>query len=353
MTEPALTTYEREKYQEMYASGKYHDVNHGLRLLSEVTRASDAPNLIGKRVLDAGCGTGEAVLALHEAGADAYGFDIAGNCLKPEVVPRTDQFYLGCLWEMPLEIMGHFDYCFCADVMEHIPEEKVGAVFAQLFEACDTLYFRICTREEKFGHRVIGKDLHITVHEFEWWMKAAREAMPTALLAIRHDMEQAKDRFVMVVEHPGKIEYPVFRVNLERLRFRWGHPSQLARREKYGAVWKMYREVEEQLAVNPALAAQIRGGKFLRIFESIARVGPIHPLIIGIEEGPEATHNEYDPIFVVVGGQRLVALRALARSTPMPPWMETWDGFVRVRAKHEEDSWEDDTRAITLHPPLT
>jgi SAM-dependent methyltransferase len=88
----------------------------------------------GGRLLDAGCGTGGVLAWLRGAGpfTALAGADIAGEAIEfaRGQVPEAD------LRVAPLDAMGFddgaFDLVVCNDVLQHVPEARLGASVAEL-----------------------------------------------------------------------------------------------------------------------------------------------------------------------------------------------------------------------------
>jgi SAM-dependent methyltransferase len=75
----------------------------------------------GERVLDLGCGAGRFVAALHDAGAQPVGVEIAEAALERarRNVPGADLRLLEPDGSLPLE-HGSFDLVWCSEVLEHV-----------------------------------------------------------------------------------------------------------------------------------------------------------------------------------------------------------------------------------------
>jgi hypothetical protein len=58
--------------------------------------------------------------------------------------------------------------------MEHIPEDKVDEVLANIRRTVSACYFNIATRQDNFG-KYIGDTLHLTVKSAEWWVRQVQK----------------------------------------------------------------------------------------------------------------------------------------------------------------------------------
>lgn len=111
-------------------------------------------------VIDFGCGTGRATKKFVDMGFSAVGVDFV-NAVQGDV-----PFIHACLWAMP-DMSA--DWGFCADVMEHIPPEKVSDVLHQIRRRTTKgCFFQISLTKDSFGDR-IGERLHLTVQPADWW----------------------------------------------------------------------------------------------------------------------------------------------------------------------------------------
>lgn len=91
---------------------------HKMRVLKSI----GAPT--GPRILDYGCGAGETVGSLADAGFDAYGFDILDYVNVP-----SNRISIGNPGRLPYPD-GYFDMIFSDQVFEHAQDQDV--VFAEL-----------------------------------------------------------------------------------------------------------------------------------------------------------------------------------------------------------------------------
>jgi len=156
-----LAEEERQKYEKIWTFDQYRKVAPGETLVSLAIKSLGIK--AGDSVIDFGCGTGRPTQQFKTLGIQVVGVDFASNCLDTSVcVP----FVQACLWE-PLGMLAK--YGFCTDVMEHIPENKVDAVLENILDCTEEgVFFQIATRPDGCG-RLIGKKLHLTIHDADWW----------------------------------------------------------------------------------------------------------------------------------------------------------------------------------------
>lgn len=171
---------EREKYEQVWTHDQYRDFSPGLEAVDRLNLIKLLRDGGVKSVLDAGCGTGKLMRRLLTDCGDEFavhGFDIAANCLDPWFDDRDDALLtIGCLWD-PDDFATPYDAILCTDVLEHIPTEHIPAVLAN-FHRCARrfCYCAIALFPDRFGEELVGRPLHLTVEEPDWWLARAREA---------------------------------------------------------------------------------------------------------------------------------------------------------------------------------
>lgn len=156
---------ECEKYTKIWQFKDYRKNSPGEDLIDLFKRNVPYEKL--DTIIDLGCGTGRAALALARLGLVVSCLDIAENCMDPrprEVLP----FVRACLWE-PLSTP--WDWFYCTDVMEHIPPEHVEAVLDNIKStATKGGMFQIAMFKESYGD-LIGDTLHLTIKPDVWWLE--------------------------------------------------------------------------------------------------------------------------------------------------------------------------------------
>ncbi|KKL15753.1 hypothetical protein LCGC14_2502440 [marine sediment metagenome] len=158
----SIANLEREKYEAVWSLDIYRIKCHSLNLW-ENHREIFPENF--RTALDIGCGLGYLMAAWNEEGYDAWGIDIAANCLASDISARWGKrFIVENLWEMELGV--HFDLGICADVMEHIPEEFIERTLKNIARHCNETIFSIAN----FSSNSLGHNLHLTQKPLDWWL---------------------------------------------------------------------------------------------------------------------------------------------------------------------------------------
>lgn len=161
----ALAAHERDKYERMWARPEYSVWSPGADSVAEAISLFRRPGSL----YDFGSGKGIAVDKFRAAGYKATGID------HVKLTPDTVQ---ACLWSLP-DDLPCADFGFCADVMEHIPPERVRDVLFGISGLVDRAYFRIATVPDGMG-RLIGETLHLTVQTADWWLEQVSAAFEGA-----------------------------------------------------------------------------------------------------------------------------------------------------------------------------
>jgi len=111
-------------------------------------------------LVDIGCGTGRAGAKLSTEGWTVTYMDFVHTTKETPFIKQN----LWTRWNPNQE----WDYGYCADVMEHIPPDKVDAVLKNITAHCHKTFFAINFGPDHFG-QVVGEPLHLTVQPFTWW----------------------------------------------------------------------------------------------------------------------------------------------------------------------------------------
>lgn len=156
---PRETMSEGEKYNLMWQYDTYRNVSPGEHLVDTFLEVVKPHG----EVIDFGCGTGRAALAMAAKGLSVTLMDFTVN--SRDEAARSLPFVQHDL-TLPCPISAPFG--FCTDVMEHIPPADVETVLRNVCDAADTVFFQISTVPDELG-ALIGQDLHLTVKPHAWW----------------------------------------------------------------------------------------------------------------------------------------------------------------------------------------
>lgn len=176
----AIVADERATYEEIWAIGGYADNSPGASLaplFAEMAHQISADQAkrwtdvlrIGSHVtvLDAGCGSGKGAVALRALGFAVTLCDLTPAGLVPEAADLP--FHQVALWDDVARTTGKHDYCYCCDVMEHIPPVFAMLVVDRLLQVAKRgVFFSISLVPDQCG-ALVGKSLHQTVQSFTAW----------------------------------------------------------------------------------------------------------------------------------------------------------------------------------------
>lgn len=174
-TTPPENLTERDKYRLMWQFDSYRQVAPGecvIPLFLELVKPDGL-------VIDFGCGTGRAGLALARKGIPILLLDFADNCRDAEAQPLP---FLE--WDLCYPCPARGKYGICTDVMEHIPPSNVETVIENIMASAKTVFFQISTVPDAFG-KLIGQPLHLSVHDHDWWLERFRSLGLTVLTDIK------------------------------------------------------------------------------------------------------------------------------------------------------------------------
>lgn len=187
-----LAEQEREKYQLMWSRDEYRISSPGERMVDYMLEI--LPVMPNDSIIDYGCGTGRAVYRFMSYGYPTVGVDIAKNAIDL-TSDYTIDFVNANLWQLPVYLTSN--WCYCTDVLEHIPPEKIDDVLKGIFKRTRKGgFFTISHQPDKMGE-LIGETLHLTVKPWRWWMDK-----------IKHNAN-------LFIGHAGRKQFSINRISIE------------------------------------------------------------------------------------------------------------------------------------------
>ena len=142
-----LKTQEREKYADIWSLPDYGKQSPG-QYWTDLFVDIATPKA-GQSLVDLGCGQGAAGLSLEAR------FRLQVAYLDLVNLGGLEPFIEQALWEPlpPLNPWGdsRYDYGYCCDVLEHIPEAFTMLSVKNALNACDRVFFSISFMPDHFG----------------------------------------------------------------------------------------------------------------------------------------------------------------------------------------------------------
>lgn len=150
-----------QMYKDIYANPElfYGGGMHGRKKIPDIIEYVDSKNVL---ILDVGCGNNQLVQSLRLKGYNAIGVDIASpladKLMDADALDFTDK---------SVDLLTAFD------VLEHIKESDLDAVFTEFQRVAHKFMFTIATVPEV--RKKLNYVLHVTIHPFLWWVKTINQ----------------------------------------------------------------------------------------------------------------------------------------------------------------------------------
>lgn len=168
----SILAHETDRYTDVWLSlPAYRKVSPGLELLPIFLGMATPP----ASVLDVGCGTGKAGVALADAGFEVTLADLTTAGLTDEA--KRLPFKQACLWHAlrPQLRIGQVDWIYCVDVLEHVPCQFTMLAIEQMLRLANgAVFLGVSLTPDQHGVWT-GAPLHLTVQPFTWWRDSLKE----------------------------------------------------------------------------------------------------------------------------------------------------------------------------------
>lgn len=146
------------KYSELYKDG--YPIGNPMGLIKTFSIPAD------NKCIDLGCGRA----SLSNYFKNYTGVDVSKYIIDKNKTTRKGKFYHKSLDKLEELTSEQFDVAVCADVMEHIPEDKVDDVLMSISSLnVSRFYFGISCRKSVFLDKR-GNNLHLTVNTPDEWI---------------------------------------------------------------------------------------------------------------------------------------------------------------------------------------
>ena len=170
-----------EKFEGLWSNKEFRSNSLGERYVTQAYHCLGCSP--GESIVDYGCGTGRAAKKFALKGLNVTALDIAKNCLDPKIQedPKDSNkelfvFKQGNIWNFKGMYVGG-DYAFVANVLEHLPEEKIESALVNIeTHTSKAVYLVIATYPEMR----LDKELHLTVKPEYWWKQLLINYFPSA-----------------------------------------------------------------------------------------------------------------------------------------------------------------------------
>ena len=140
-------------------------------------------------VLDAGCGSGDVVRYLLSKGYDAKGIELSDSVLKDFAGDMLKKGFVqqGSLMELPFKD-NEFDVVFSSEVLEHIDEEDIPKVVAELTRVSKKIIFLTISLRPSSNFN----KYHINLKPRLWWENQFSQHSFTKEIEIRDKLQMIK-----------------------------------------------------------------------------------------------------------------------------------------------------------------
>ncbi len=149
-----------------------------------------------KSVLEVGCARGYILKRLEAAGIPAKGLEISKHCCLTRVTDAVIEWDV-CTFPWPFKDK-EFDVCYSIAVMEHIPDEFIPKVLAEIDRVSNRGIHGV-----DYGENDDGFDqTHCSLHSEEWW----NEKMPSTQKPVDKELMEKGSLSLSIPSGDGKLK---------------------------------------------------------------------------------------------------------------------------------------------------
>lgn len=172
---------DKEYWEEGVNTGKsgYSGI-HALRGIADSVgfQFTEVLNLNHKKLLDLGCGAGQAVRAFLNNGVDSYGVDLSEYAIQQgkKAFELDGRIYVGSIHNLSQWDDNEFDFIYSNQVFEHLPEKYVDDLVRECYRVLRPggriwvgLVLALSPDPEGVRGPDDPDDTHINIHYRKWW----------------------------------------------------------------------------------------------------------------------------------------------------------------------------------------
>jgi len=165
---------EKRKYQKIWNHKNYGIVSPGMFFFSLFEKFFEKKIKANDLLTDFGCGSAQLLRKYLSYNLQVQLIDITKNCLGEDaklllhLFKESTRFFEASLWNLPKEVKKS-QWMICADVLEHIPTEKLEETLAGIAKChYGGGLFCIAMYEDTYG-KAIGQPLHLSIFDEKKW----------------------------------------------------------------------------------------------------------------------------------------------------------------------------------------
>jgi hypothetical protein len=164
---------ERFKYEAAWKNDDYRRYSPGEQCMPLFMETCKPQR--NTKFIDWGAGTGRAGHIAWKNGLDVTMIDFIDYSLDEHVRDDLCDSLKFIKHDITKPIDARAMWGYCADVLEHVPEDDVDKVIGNILRNCTECFFQIATVEDHFGDELEMGPLHVTVRPYAWWLNKFAE----------------------------------------------------------------------------------------------------------------------------------------------------------------------------------